>query len=123
MGVEAAMGRTFTPDEDRAPGAAPVVVISDRYWERRFGRARDVVGRTLTISGTAFTIIGVAPRGFSGEWTGWPADLWVPYTMVQQVLPEVPPGLQNHPARIVARRLPGVSLAPGPAATQAAVQQ
>src|SRR5262245_41694369 len=78
MGVEAAIGRTFTPDEDRAPGAAPVAVISDAYWERRFGRAGDVVGRTLTISGTVFTIIGVTPRGFSGEWTGRPADLWVP---------------------------------------------
>ena len=123
MGVGAAMGRTLTPDEDRAPGAAPVAVISDRYWERRFGRARDVVGRTLTISGTPFTIIGVTPRGFTGEWTGWPADLWVPYTMVQQVLPEVPPGMQNHPARIVARRLAGVSLAQAQSATQAAFDQ
>jgi predicted permease len=123
MGVGAAMGRTFTPDEDRAPGAGPVAVISDAYWERRFGRARDVVGRTLTMSGTAFTIIGVTPGGFSGEWTGRPADLWVPYTMVQQVLPEVPPGLQNHPARIVARRRAGVSLAQAQAATQAAFEQ
>jgi predicted permease len=123
MGVGAAVGRTFTPDEDRAPGAGPVAVISDAYWERRFGRARDVVGRTLTISGTAFTIIGITPRGFSGEWTGRPADLWVPYTMVQQVLPEVPPGLQNHPARIVARRLAGVSMAQAQAATQAAFEQ
>jgi predicted permease len=122
MGVGAAMGRTFTPDEDRAPGAAPVAVISDAYWARRFGRARDVVGRTLTISGTAFTIVGVTPRGFSGEWTGRPADLWVPYTMVQQVLPEVPPGLQNHPARIVARRRAGVSPVQAQASTQAAFE-
>ncbi len=123
MGVEAAVGRTFTPEEDRAPGAGPVAVISDAYWDRRFGRARDVLGRTLTISGTAFTIIGVTPRGFGGEWTGRPADIWVPFTMVQQVLPEVPPGMQNHPARIVARRLRGVSPAQAQAAMQAAFEQ
>ena len=111
MRVEAAIGRIFTPDEDRAPGASPVAVISDAYWQRRFRRARDVVGRTLTISGTAFTIVGVTPSGFTGEWTGRPADLWVPFAMVQQVLPGVAPGMQNHPARIVVRRLAGISQA------------
>jgi predicted permease len=123
MGVGAAMGRTFTPDEDRAPGASPVAVIGDAYWERRFQRARDVVGRTLSISGTVFTIVGVTPRGFSGEWTGRPADMWVPFTMVQQVLPGVAPGMQNHPARIVVRRRPDVSLAQAQAGTQAAFDQ
>ena len=122
MGVGAAMGRTFTPDEDRAQGAAPVVVISDQYWARRFGRAHDVLGRTLNISGTPFTIIGVTPRGFSGEWTGRPSDMWVPFTMTDQVLPEFP-GLKNHPTHIVARRRAGVSQGQAQAATAALFEQ
>jgi len=123
IGIGAAMGRTFTPEEDRAPGASPLAVISDRYWTRRFQRAPDVIGRTLNISGTWFTIIGVTPPGFTGEWTGLPADLWVPFTMVQQVVPGVAPGMQNHPARIVARLRSGVALGQAQASTAAVFDQ
>lgn len=66
LGVAAALGRTFAPDEDRADGDAPVVVVSDRAFRRRFGSDTSIVGQELRLNGHPFTIIGVGPRGFDG---------------------------------------------------------
>jgi predicted permease len=69
-----ALGRTFLAEEDR-PGAAPVVVLGNGMWQRRFGKSADVIGQTITLNAKAHTIIGVMPPGFrfpSG------VDLWVP---------------------------------------------
>ena len=57
------LGRFFTPEDDRRGGGAdgPVVVLSHRLWQQRFGGAPDVVGRTLTLSRVSYTILGVAP--------------------------------------------------------------
>src|SRR5262249_45480146 len=79
LGVTAGVGRVLAVDDDRAAGANPVAVISDSFWKRRFARASDVAGRTLTIQGTPFTIVGVTPKAFTGEWAGSPADVWVPF--------------------------------------------
>jgi predicted permease len=81
LGVSAVIGRTFRDDEDRAPGAGPVVVVSDHLWERRFGRAPDVVGRTIWLNGQALTVVGVGPRSFTGEVVGSPTDVWIPLSM------------------------------------------
>jgi putative ABC transport system permease protein len=81
LGVHAAAGRLFTTDEDRAPGASPVVVISDGYWRRRFGASHDVIGRTITINGAPLTIIGITQPGFSGDVVGERTDLWMPIMM------------------------------------------
>src|SRR5262245_7963139 len=123
LGVEAAVGRTFTPDDNRAPGAHPVAVISYGYWERRFARAADIVGRTLTLAGATYTIIGVTPRGFSGEWVGRPADLWAPFMMASQVMPEVPGGPPRFPALAIGRLKPGVTRPQAQAASQLIYQQ
>ncbi len=56
LGVNAVAGRTFTDDDDLAPGGHPVAVLSFGYWERRFARASDVVGRTLTLNGVTYDI-------------------------------------------------------------------
>src|SRR5262245_10014775 len=72
LGLHLAIGRAFTPGEDRYPGGAPVAVISHDYWLRRFARTPDIIGRTFRLNGTIYEIIGVAPRGFSGEWVGLP---------------------------------------------------
>jgi len=90
LGVEAARGRTFGSDDDKTLGAHPVAVVSDAYAVRRLGRTRDLVGRTLTVNRTPFTIIGVMPPGFVGHWTERPTDIWIPFSMHQQVLVEVP---------------------------------
>jgi predicted permease len=86
LGVTAARGRVFTDDDDRTLGAHPVAVISDAYWARRFDRAPDVLGRTLTVNGTKLHIIGVTPRAFTGDWIGWPTDFWVPVAMQADVM-------------------------------------
>jgi predicted permease len=112
MGVNAAAGRLFTADDDRIPGGHPVAVIGYRYWDRRFARAGDTVGRTITFANTTYTIVGVAAKGFTGEVVTEPADLWVPMAMESQVWPDQP-GLIGHPTSMwmhaIARLQPGVS--------------
>jgi len=122
LGVDAAIGRMFTSEDDRVPGGHPVTVISDGYWERMFGRSADVVGRTLTLNKTVYTIIGVAQRGFSGTWLGKPVDMWIPFMMQLQVMPEVP-GLQRYPTRIIARLKPGVTIEQARAASALTYQR
>jgi predicted permease len=80
-GVQPAIGRFFIPEEDRTPGAHPVVVVSHAFWQNRLEADPQVVGRTLMINGIALTVIGVAPRGFSGIIAGVAPDLWVPFMM------------------------------------------
>jgi predicted permease len=87
LGVRAAAGRTLVPDDDRAPGAGPVAVISDGYWRRRFGRDPAVVGRTVLVNRTPITIVGVAAPGFAGEVAGTRMDVWMPLTMQPLLTP------------------------------------
>jgi putative ABC transport system permease protein len=63
LGVRPALGRFFRPDEDR-PGHDPAVVLSHGLWRRRFGADPGIVGRTVELSGTSYTVAGVAPAGF-----------------------------------------------------------
>ena len=77
LGVTAARGRTFSEDEDQR-GAPAVAVISDRYWRRVFNADPNVLGRTVTVSGTAATIIGILPRGFRGLQLSEAPDLYLP---------------------------------------------
>ena len=63
LGVDASIGRTFL-EEEMSPGAEPAVLLTDAYWRARFAASADVVGRTLTIAGTAATVVGVLPPSF-----------------------------------------------------------
>jgi len=72
LGVDAAIGRIFTSEEE----LQPVAVISQGYWRRRFGATTDVVGRPVTVDGVTLSIVGVAPPGFFGETAGESPDLW-----------------------------------------------
>jgi predicted permease len=76
LGVQPALGRLLGPGDD-VPGAEPVVVISDRYWHRRFGRSPDTLGAALELDEVAYVIVGVLPRGFSGPDPDTP-DVWLP---------------------------------------------
>ena len=60
------VGRFFRPEEDQLPRGAPVAVLSHSYWRDAYGSSRDVVGQPIHIGGTVYTIIGVAPKGFTG---------------------------------------------------------
>lgn len=81
MRQSAQVGRLFTPGDNRAVNAHPVAVLSDAYWERRFARDRAVLSRPLYVNGVAFTILGVAPRGFIGIVADSPPDVWAPIMM------------------------------------------
>ncbi|HEY7183532.1 MAG TPA: ABC transporter permease [Blastocatellia bacterium] len=85
LGVRAALGRTFAPDEDRTPGTHPVAVISHRLWQRRFAADPALIGKTIRLNQRDFTVIGVAPEGFSGSWVGLAVDLWAPLMMSPQL--------------------------------------
>jgi predicted permease len=65
LGVPAALGRTLT-DEDNLPNAAPAAVISHAFWQSSLGGDPDVLGKRIDINNVAFTIVGVAPKGFNG---------------------------------------------------------
>ncbi len=64
LGVEPALGRTFTADEE-APGGPPVVLLSHGFWKSRFAGQRDAIGRTITLDGKAYTVVGVLPASVS----------------------------------------------------------
>src|SRR5262245_42275579 len=85
----AVLGRTIIPDDDRAPGGSPVCVISHNYWRRRFASDPAVVGKTIHIGGSPFTIVGVSPPEFFGLEIGSSMDISVPLMMQQQVMPGI----------------------------------
>jgi len=81
VGVPIALGRGFSGENDRMPGGSPIAVISDAYWSRRFGRAADVIGRTLVVGGDPVTITGVTAPGFTGLSPGDAVDITLPLSM------------------------------------------
>lgn len=86
LGVQAALGRTLTPDDDR-PEAPPAAVMSYDYWKRRFNLARSAVGQALNVNGTLFTVVGVTPAEFFGESLEVElADIWLPMTLQPRVM-------------------------------------
>ena len=84
LGVLPAAGRVLTPRDDGRPGAAPVAVLSHRFWTRRFDSDPAVIGRWLVLEGRQFQIVGIADPRFMGVEPGRPTDLWVPYAMYDQ---------------------------------------
>ena len=74
------LGRYFTSAEDTTPTGAAVAVLSYGLWQTRYGGSSDVLGETLQVGATLYTIIGVTPRGFAGLWPGKPPAVYVPIT-------------------------------------------
>ncbi|HEY6320527.1 MAG TPA: ABC transporter permease, partial [Thermoanaerobaculia bacterium] len=87
LGVLPGRGRLLRPQEDKPPGAHPVVVLSDGLWHRRFAADPGIVGQAIEIDGQGFTVVGVAAPGFSGLSVLNATELWVPVAMHQQILP------------------------------------
>jgi predicted permease len=86
LGVRPRAGRALT-DQDDGGTAPPVAFIADRYWARRFGRSGDAIGRDIQLNGTRFIVVGIAPADFTGDWVGWPTDVWVPSSAAAVILP------------------------------------
>jgi len=84
LGVNAILGRTFLAEEDRA-GGAPVVILSYGLWQRHFGAARDILGKSITLDSQPYTVVGVLPGGFE---LLQPADVFLPFTPWAKTLPD-----------------------------------
>jgi macrolide transport system ATP-binding/permease protein len=93
LGVAMSQGRAFLPDEDRTPGAHPVVVVSHDFWVSEFGGDPQLIGKTVTLNNQSFTVIGVAKPGFAGITNPLPAEFWIPTMMQAVAKPNVPPAL------------------------------
>ena len=113
LGVTPVVGRSFLPEEDASPGAYPVAVISYRFWQREYAGDPNVTSRTVGLNGQAYSIVGVAPRGFDGIDTLTATEIWLPLMMYPQVYPA--PGLVNQRRALlffmVGRLKPGVGMA------------
>jgi len=85
LGVTAALGRTFTAEEDRVPEGAPLVILSYSYWKQRFAGDPGILGKTLTVNKYPMTVVGVAQQGFDGVELGSSPKLFIPIMMQKEV--------------------------------------
>ena len=110
LGVHPRSGRFFLPDEDGAPVAPNVAVISYGLWQRRFNGAPAAIGSALPIGDLQYTIVGVAPRRFTGL-SSQAVDIWIPLTSGEtpKTITEWTHSRQGYWLQIVARLAPGVS--------------
>jgi putative ABC transport system permease protein len=104
LGMKPALGRLFAPNEDQ-PDKARVAILNSGLWQRRFGRDPNILGKTLTLDGGSFTVVGVAPAQF--QLPGSQSELWIPYAPEPKDFLEANRGL--HLLQSIARLKPGVS--------------
>lgn len=114
LGVQPVLGRAFTPADESNGAAGRVTVISHTLWTSMFGNDPGVLGETLRVNGTPYTVIGVAPQGFQGTELFEGIDLWVPGTTYAELTHREDPELFAGRDRgwfymLVARRAPGVA--------------
>jgi putative ABC transport system permease protein len=120
LGVPAAVGRTFTTS-DGAPGATPVVVISDGLWKRRFGADRSILQRSVLLNGQPHQVIGIMPAGFEYPVFNFKGDAWVPWAL--DPVAAATDRAASGGATIVARLAPGATLAGAEADVQAVLRR
>ncbi|HXN74656.1 MAG TPA: ABC transporter permease [Candidatus Acidoferrales bacterium] len=84
LGINAQLGRTFLPEEDRA-GGAPVALLSYGLWQRRFGGSQDIIGKTVNLDLQPYTVVGILPSGFQ---ILQPADVFLPFMPWAKTLPD-----------------------------------
>ena len=83
LGTRPAVGRFFDGDDDRLPAGNAVAVLSHAYWQRRYGGSMAALGDHIVVDGIDYAIVGVAPRGFTGDGIA-PVDVFVPFTVAQR---------------------------------------
>jgi len=85
LGIQPALGRLLTPQEDQIPGANSALVLGYGYWQTQLGADTNALGSQVIVNGQSFTVIGVAPRGFTGTTAGTMPDIYVPLTMAASI--------------------------------------
>ena len=88
LGVKPALGRAFLPEEDRTPGSHPVAILSYGTWQSRFGADPAIVGQAISLNNRAYTVVGVAPKGFAGTEVAYAPEFWVPIMMAKEIEPD-----------------------------------
>lgn len=112
LGVQPWAGRLFTQDDDLTPGAHPVAVLSYAYWESRFGKDPNLIGKTIVVNEHPLTVIGVTPPGFYGVSLSSNPDVRVTMMMTPVFNPLPPTRLKSRRHQwlnVMARRKPEVS--------------
>ncbi len=126
LGVRPVTGRFFrTEEQEDAPGKHPVVVISERFWQRHFHADPAIIGKAVRLNGRELTVIGVAPAEFLGTIVGLSYDFWLPLSM-EPLLGGAENWLEYRGARalhVLARLRPGVSLPQARAEIQTIAQR
>src|SRR6201988_1953481 len=102
LGVDAVLGRTFQAGDDK-PGTPKVTVLTYSTWQSRFGGDKNIIGKSLTLNGENFTVVGVLPATF--QFAFRPADLWRPYQPTESQLTR----RFMHGTNLIARLKPGVT--------------
>src|SRR5438128_1495445 len=112
LGIQPALGRLIGPGDDRIIGESPVVVLSHGFWTTRFAADRGLLNQTMIVNGQAMTIVGVAPRGFTGTTIGAEPKVFVPLTLRKPVNPwsERMDNRRNYFLYVFGRLKPGVSI-------------
>src|SRR5262245_19012936 len=112
LGLQPALGRLFAPEDDQTEGEGRVAILSHAFWQSRFAGTPDVLTAPLVVNGQSLTIIGVAPRGFSGTTVGERTLLFVPISMRGIMQPAAPPSSdrKSYWVYLFARLKPGVTI-------------
>jgi putative ABC transport system permease protein len=110
LGIQPALGRGFLRDEDQGTTPTPEVVLSHAMWQQRLGSDPAIVGKTLTLNGGSYTVVGVAPAAFTGLIVGFSPDVWTPMSMHRTVSPGIDLNERRmHWLLAVGRLKPGVT--------------
>ena len=110
LGVRAARGRFFLPDEDDTSNPQPVVVLGDALWRSQFNADPAILGKTVHINGDPLTVVGIAPRGFTGVQLNR-VDAWIPMSLASKnVTDNWPRAWSAQWLYVIGRLKPGISL-------------
>jgi predicted permease len=121
LGLDAVRGRTFAADEGWVPGKDPLMVLSYKFWQKRFGGDSAIIGQTVEVNNHAFTVIGVAPESFRGAYYFLEPDFYIPLTTMGLLDPSQADDLNKRGAsflRVLGRIQPGVTAVQAMAAAE-----
>jgi putative ABC transport system permease protein len=118
LGVTPALGRVFTPDDDKTPGGDQLAVLSYNYWTRHFAGDPNILNKSILVNNVPMTIVGVSRNGFTGVQIGQTPDVFVPMSMAKQMVFDdgALDEWKDYWMKVLGRRAPGVTEAQARAA-------